>query len=321
MATSTKRQQELSQYYTNVRDMQRIARKVNQLAGGGRGPDAVDCFVDFSCGRNQFCQMLTVPTKSVDLMPPGDKVGRVTVKDWTKCTRKNLGIPQKQTVAVGLNPPYGRNCVLAKQFIQHAVNEFQPRFVALVVPMSVKKWMEKQPWFGKHVWDGGDVQEFGMPTGEAFKYPAVSFISRLNCGSFKQNGTNPAAAAAVAARRPRVKDDRFTVTSQGSLPSHDKGLIVRRVGVNCMKHTYCWNSRRRGWVEQQSDTIHDHVLDGTGFAKIELKSSARPTRQRLESLARFLAQHPDPDARYKQPPSTTTQHIGGLVQRWLNKNR
>ena len=45
-------------------------------------------------------------------------------------------LPHGDTLVIGLNPPFGKNNVLARKFTEHAADQFRPRVIVLIVPPS-----------------------------------------------------------------------------------------------------------------------------------------------------------------------------------------
>ena len=44
------------------------------------------------------------------------------------------GLPDPESLVVGLNPPFGKNGSLANKFVEHAARFLQPRMIVLIVP-------------------------------------------------------------------------------------------------------------------------------------------------------------------------------------------
>jgi hypothetical protein len=108
-------------YYTKLEILKYIAKKVKPYINN----DVT--FVDFACGKNEFAPLLKCKYISFDIVPyPG-----VTVQDWL--TVDNL--PNR--LIIGLNPPFGYQGNLARQFILHALT-FNPLYLFLILPNM--KW-------------------------------------------------------------------------------------------------------------------------------------------------------------------------------------
>jgi hypothetical protein len=80
-------------------------------------------FVDFACGKNDFAPLLGCSFQSFDILPAPQS----TTQDWFTVNE----LPDN--IAIGLNPPFGYQGSLAKEFIQHAL-KFQPIYLFLILP-------------------------------------------------------------------------------------------------------------------------------------------------------------------------------------------
>ncbi|KAK3284967.1 hypothetical protein CYMTET_7408 [Cymbomonas tetramitiformis] len=100
-----------------------------------------DCIVDFSCGSNEFIDMMenkidqgpyagSVSYAGYDILPP--VIHRhFQLSSWFDVR----GQGQHGTnVVLGLNPPFGVKNSLAIQFIEHGIQQFLPVLIVLIVP-------------------------------------------------------------------------------------------------------------------------------------------------------------------------------------------
>lgn len=64
----------------------------------------------------------------VDVAPRGDHITKGSFLD----------ISPQQVTLVGFNPPFGRQAALAKQFLQHVAQVWNPTYIAIILPRSLR---------------------------------------------------------------------------------------------------------------------------------------------------------------------------------------
>jgi predicted RNA methylase len=125
----------LEQFFTDSETLKKIVAVVLKYV------DTSFAFVDFSCGTNEFCHLLSqhqIPTESYDIDTSYVKYDESTVteSDWFDVTE----LPQGK-VAVGLNPPFGFRAQTAIRFIKHALDisgDRYPEYFFLILPSRTK---------------------------------------------------------------------------------------------------------------------------------------------------------------------------------------
>lgn len=85
-----------------------------------------DTLIDFSCGNNDFARLLGIQSISYDLIPTEGAHKR----DWLSVSPSEIDASR---LVIGLNPPFGFQGKVAKQFIHHALL-FEPRYLFLILP-------------------------------------------------------------------------------------------------------------------------------------------------------------------------------------------
>jgi hypothetical protein len=58
------------------------------------------------------------------------------LKSWFDASAATERLGPSDNLVIGLNPPFGKNNSLANQFVRHAVDQFRPRILVLIVPPS-----------------------------------------------------------------------------------------------------------------------------------------------------------------------------------------
>lgn len=109
-------------------------------------------YMDCSAGKNQFAQLLNIPYIAVDLHKYPESEGKVIYQDWLTTTRKQFDLHHNDAeIVLGLNPPFGKRYHLLNAFMNHAHEEFQPRFIFLICPEKYKLPQPVNKWYAlKH---------------------------------------------------------------------------------------------------------------------------------------------------------------------------
>jgi predicted RNA methylase len=120
----------LEQFFTDSETLKKVANIVLNYI------DESFTFVDFSCGTNEFCHLLSqngITTKSYDIDTSYVEFDKSNVQeiDWFDVKR----LPQNK-LAIGLNPPFGFKSQTANRFLEHALNisDYYPEYFFLILP-------------------------------------------------------------------------------------------------------------------------------------------------------------------------------------------
>ncbi|KAI9095479.1 hypothetical protein DFS34DRAFT_174397 [Phlyctochytrium arcticum] len=119
------------QFYTNKSLIDELVNEIVPLLTEKN----ITHFIDSSAGDGYLVfklkQLLpNINYVSYDLYPASDLYSDVIQMDFLKATRD----ADMTRVAVGFNPPFGSSCMTAVRFIQHAVKEYEPETICMILP-------------------------------------------------------------------------------------------------------------------------------------------------------------------------------------------
>lgn len=109
--------------------------------------------IDFSCGSNKFAEEVIKEfndirefSVEINILENSFHKDDIIEKDWLKIKREDVknkfpNIKGNKTI-VGFNPPFGYKGVIAKEFINHAIDIIDPEYFFLIVPY-MKMWVPK----------------------------------------------------------------------------------------------------------------------------------------------------------------------------------
>lgn len=250
-------------------------------------------YIDFSAGDNRFARLLPCHTKySFDIdpipaslpltqqAPPNQaseyqqpithdaKYHDVYKKDWLQVTKSHdTPMVDESHLIIGLNPPFGKQGATARKFVYHAINQYRPMYLVLILPrMSIKRLdqeydkvhsqaLEDDSFFEPCSSKYGALPEHKCKT---FRWPTSLFIYRrkpehatLSCKSTIQHVKNDTAVYKKLSRKLNLDDAPL--------------LILRRAGRNAGKQCYVIQggsaSTKITYIDRDKVTFYDTKMD------------------------------------------------------------
>ena len=123
-------------------------------------------YFDMSAGDGYVAKQLTqrgwTVVGQVDVAPRSEEV---TTGDF-------MEVAPKQVKLVGFNPPFGRQAALAKRFLHHVCDHWQPTFVAIILPRSMRGTTKVKNY---SIRVKEDVDDFYRPEGGKRKRVRTTF--------------------------------------------------------------------------------------------------------------------------------------------------
>jgi len=268
-------------------------------------------FVDFSCGRNDFAPLLGSHFVAFDVRR-AENTAEFRLQDWFATTRADL---PTGPLAIGLNPPFGYQGKLARQFVEHAL-KFGPCLLFLILP--------------RVQWDLSGyerVYEQDLPE-DAFYDPSTQARFKEIYSHFviyrriERVCANVGAVRIKTPRGPTVSKPHGVTITRKWEPSRWPFLIVRRVGRNAGQQFYCVVGEgsehrayvNKGDVEPGGHWARVHSVDTDYFLKVYL-----PSHTSLESIVRLaqrMSAHPEPGWNQRQPHAITNGYVWTMVAEW-----
>jgi hypothetical protein len=298
-------------FFTRPSVLSRIAQEVRELIT----PDWT--FVDFSCGANEFAPALGCLFYSFDASPAANETN-FTCKDWFSVEARDFGSPPCDTLAIGLNPPFGYQATLARAFVEYALT-FRPQVLALIVP-SQTRW--KVTGYNVHT-----QRQLAM---DSFYDPGTNKThSEISAQFLLLTKNTP---GGVAGRTEFIKTPRptplcgVTLTRDWNTRSYPL-VIVRRVGRHAGQQFYCatatdkdsWAYVSNGAVTRGQTYRGVHSVESDYFLKVYFDPSVEDvTLDRLIELAKNMCNNPELGCELRQPHAITNVYVREMLSQWLN---
>ncbi|KAL3133843.1 hypothetical protein ABBQ32_008313 [Trebouxia sp. C0010 RCD-2024] len=132
-----KRYSSYGRHFTKLVLLRQVAQMLSFYLHDG------DTMVDFSCGANAFVPLVKQEGAKQGLTISGcsfDIITSQNLEDFQRCSWMDVrpgDLPVGDRLVIGLNPPFGKNNMLASMFVRHAAT-FHPRVIVLIVPPGVR---------------------------------------------------------------------------------------------------------------------------------------------------------------------------------------
>lgn len=173
-------------------------------------------FIDFSCGKNEFVPLLSCKTVAYDISPCEGGI----IQDWLTVSN----VPEN--AIIGLNPPFGYQGRVAKEFIEHGL-KFSPKYLFLILPNM--RW--KPPGYEIiYEEDLPDDSYYEPISNKTFKEISTTFFI------FKRSPPNYVITKPKSNRTNIIPGIHIT---RKWPPKVETYVILRRVGRNTTKQFYC----------------------------------------------------------------------------------
>lgn len=131
-----KRYSSYGRHFTKLVLLKQVAQMLSFYLHDG------DTVVDFSCGANAFVPLVKQEGAKQGLSISGCSFDIITSQNLDGFQRRSWmevrpgDLPVGDKLVIGLNPPFGKNNMLARKFVKHAA-VFWPRVIVLIVPPGV----------------------------------------------------------------------------------------------------------------------------------------------------------------------------------------
>lgn len=177
--------------------------------------EGIDLLVDFSAGDDRFCRMFDMTTESYDISPRSHSVNKA---NWFEVDALCC---KYESLAIGLNPPFGYKGQTARKFVEHAA-QFSPDIIVLIVPRSFKFADGYSSFLEVNLEEDAF---FDPDTGNTFCFP-TKFMA-LRKGEKKPKS-----------QKSRKKEREFKIRVSGQINEKTQ-MLIRRAGVYANEQFYC----------------------------------------------------------------------------------
>jgi hypothetical protein len=248
-------------------------------------------FVDTSAGNGYLlCKLKEyiphVHTIGYDLYPPSKKYHPVKKEDFLKVRSLDKGKIEKSYM-IGFNPPFGINGMLAKKFIEHAVELYSPKCVIMILPFicTLKKYKGLKLLKSFRL----EEESFYRPqTKETFSHPTFLCI-------FQNQVCNGDTSKRTEGEQvwPANIEDMYQYVPE-TLP--DKTILVRRIGANSgkcgwVKLNGCFQEYYMGVLTGETEKTVQIIPKTFITIRLQPRTSLQTIKQYILHMAEYKMKH------------------------------
>jgi predicted RNA methylase len=261
-------------------------------------------WIDFSAGTNDFLKSLAPQSKTAFDLDP--QHGSVRKRDWFTVKRGDVRSANKE-IAIGFNPPFGSKGSKAKRFLEHAIEIFKPKYLAVLSPY--RAWSTLLDRYRRV-----HIEMTGQKGGIFYTKDGKSFDFNTPFVILARRDKVLAAPAKKRRTSKFIETSRRAGDSSGSLDDFD--LLVALDGLGTMARMIFLKHRRGAWtLYRDGKRLSTHKsprevdLSLKHFGAFKLTSAA--TAQRRTNFVKNLHQNIPANALYKQPAGI---NMNGMIQ-------